>query len=63
MAKKIKINANREGYSINQIRDTMTVSELISVLQDYDGDALIYLSHDNDYTFGGIREEDFEEVE
>jgi hypothetical protein len=48
------IKAEREGYSVEQVRRTMTVSELIDALQQYDEDAQVYLSHDNGYTYGGI---------
>lgn len=48
------ILAEREGYSIDQVRRTMTVGELIEALQEYDEDTPIYLSHDSGYTYGGI---------
>lgn len=50
----IIIEASREAYSIADVRNTMTVGELIAYLQDYDEDTPIYLSHDNGYTYGGI---------
>lgn len=53
------INAEREGYDINQVPGTMHVGELISFLQDFDEDMPVYLNHDNGYTFGGLREEFF----
>lgn len=52
------IDAERSGYSVNQINDTMTVSELIEVLEsiegNFGGDRKIYLRHDGGYTYGGI---------
>ena len=54
MKEVLKIEARREGYSFDQVRRTMTVGELIEVLQNYDEDTPIYLSHDNGYTYGGI---------
>lgn len=54
MESKVIIRADREGYAPNQIRETMTVSELIEALSDFDENAKIYLSHDNGYTYGGI---------
>lgn len=57
------LDARREGYSIDKIHSTMTVGELISFLQDFDEDLPIYLSHDNGYTYGGIREGSFHESE
>lgn len=56
----ILLDARREGYSVGQIGNTMTVGELISYLQEnYDEDTPIYLSHDNGYTYGGITESRF----
>lgn len=48
------IEADREGYSFEQIRSTMTVGELIEALEQFDEDAQVFLSHDNGYTYGGI---------
>ena len=55
------IEAQREGYSFNQITSTMTVEELIAYLEQFDGDTKVYLSHDGGYTYGGIREKDIDE--
>ena len=52
----IIIETTREGYALDQIRKTMTVGELLEVLQDYDEDQKIYLSFDRGYTYGGITE-------
>ena len=54
----IKIEARREGYAIDQVNRTMTVRELIDYLEQYEDDTPVYLSHDNGYTYGGIREYD-----
>ena len=51
----VLIEAEKDGYSLEQVRSTMTVKELIEVLSGYDEDAKVYLSHDNANTFGGIR--------
>lgn len=63
----IIINANREGYGIDQIRRTMTVGELIEILSQYEDDTPVYIGNDRQsygwYTYGGIREEDIEERE
>ncbi len=59
---RVIIAADREGYDIDQVRKTMTVGELVKLLQDYDEDAPVYLSHDNGYTYGGITEEKIKEV-
>lgn len=54
----LKIEAKREGYTLNQVTRTMTVGELISYLEQFDEDTKVYLSHDGGYTYGGIREYD-----
>ena len=64
MKTRIIIEAQREGYSPDQILRTITVRELMNYLEDCPEDALVYLSHDNGYTYGGItlnniREEEF----
>lgn len=55
------INGARTGYSPRQIEHTMTVGELISWLEQYDDDTLVYLKNDNGYTYGEIVEESFSE--
>lgn len=54
----IFIEAQRTGYSPDQIHRTATISELIEILEDmactYGDDAKVYLAHDRGYTFGGI---------
>ena len=59
--KKLIYSTFREGYGTDQIRNTMTVGELIYFLSQYDEDTPVYLSFDNSYTYGGITEERFEE--
>ena len=63
MAHALFINAERQGYAIDQIRNTMTVGELISYLEQFEEDTPVILSHDNGYTFGGINFGDFREEE
>lgn len=59
------IEANREGYAIDQIRRTMTVGELMAMLEQFDEDTPVYLGHDRQsygfYTYGGITEDCFNE--
>lgn len=52
------INGTRNGYSTNQCGKTLTVGELIEILQGYDEDTPIYLRNDNGYTYGSIAEND-----
>ncbi len=53
----------RTGYAVDQIRQTMTVGELIAFLSDFDEDMAIYTSQDNGYTYGGIGYDNFREEE
>lgn len=57
----IIIEAERTGYEPEQCGETMTVGELIELLEGYDEDMPIYLSHDNGYTYGAMEVYDFEE--
>ena len=57
------MEAERTGYAVDQIRQTMTVGELIAFLSDFDEDMPIYTSQDNGYTYGGIEYENFREEE
>jgi len=57
------LEGKRNGYSPEQCGRTMTVRELISMLQDFNEDDLVYLRNDNGYTYGSITERDFEEAE
>lgn len=60
---EIIIEAVREGYGTDQVRETMTAGELIAWLEQYDEDTPVFLSHDNGYTYGGITADRFEERE
>ena len=67
MKTTIIINARREGYGTDQIEHTLTVGELIDILNGYDEDTLVMVGNDPTeygwYTYGGIREYDISEVE
>ena len=52
--KRLMILAYRESYGKDDVR-TMTVGELREALEEFDDDAKVILSHDNGYTYGGIR--------
>jgi len=60
---ELLIIANREAYSTSQVGDTMTVGELIEVLENYDENDRVYLCHDNGYTYGGIQYDSFIEYD
>ena len=58
----IIIEARRSCYSKEEVNG-MTVKELIQYLEEFDEDAMVVLSHDNGYTYGGINERDIREDE
>lgn len=57
------IEGRRNGYYPDQCGETMTVSEMIEFLSQFDGDLPIYLNNDSGYTFGNIDEYSFSECE
>ena len=59
----IYIEGNRNGYGPDQCGRTLTVGELIEILEQYDEDRLIYLRNDNGYTYGSITEQDISPAE
>lgn len=56
MEKKLALvfQAERTGYSIDQVEHPLTVGELKELLEGYDDDAIVILSHDSGYTFGSL---------
>ena len=58
---KVLIEARREGYDTIQCGRTLTVGELISLLEDCDEDAPVFISNDEGYTFGSLRFSDIKE--
>lgn len=52
------INGKRNGYGIDQCGKTLTVGQLIEILQEYSEDTPIYLCNDGGYTYGSITEND-----
>jgi hypothetical protein len=59
----ITINGKRNGYSPKQAGKTLTVQELIEILEGFDPDEKIYIKNDNGYTFGSITQWDIDEEE
>lgn len=57
------INGKRNGYLPEQCGRTLTVGELIEILQGYDPDMEVYLKNDNGYTYGSITDYDIYEDE
>ena len=60
---KLFLNTKRNGYSTDQCGQTMTVKELIELLDQYEDDTEVFLKNDGGYTYGSITEWDFEEDE
>ena len=54
----LTIEAHRDGYSVDQVYETMTVGDLIYFLEDYPEDTPVYISNARGYTYGGISEDD-----
>lgn len=61
--KALYIEGRRDGYSPTQIRETMTVGELMAYLEQFDEDTPVYIQNDNGYTYGSIDFNSFEESE
>lgn len=52
------INGKKNGYDTDQCGKTLTVGELIEILQEYGEDSPVYLRNDNGYTYGSITRSD-----
>ena len=61
MKEMLFIDGRRNGYSPSQCGGTMTVGELIEMLEGYDEDMPVYLKNDEGYTYGNITWSSFEE--
>ncbi len=61
--KPLYIDGKRNGYGIDQCGRTLTVGELIALLEEYDDDRPVYLRNDNGYTYGSITEYDIHPAE
>lgn len=57
----LTIDGRRDGYSFDQIENTMTVGELMNLLSDYNEDTPVMINNDNGYTYGAIRWDSFRE--
>lgn len=56
MTQALFIEGSRAGYHPEQVRNTMTVGDLIRFLEDFNEDTEVYIRNDNGYTYGGIWE-------
>ena len=59
----IYIEGNRNGYSPEQCGRTLTVGELIEILESFDPERPVFLRNDRGYTYGSITEEEIEDAE
>lgn len=51
----VVFEAERTGYSIEQMADgALTVGELREMLEFYDDDTIVVISHDSGYTYGSL---------
>lgn len=58
---RVFLEGRRNGYGTDQCPPTMTVRELIELLEEFDEDAEVYLRNDGGYTYGNIDRYSFEE--
>lgn len=63
MRKEILLEATRNGYSTYGCGDTLTIGQLIELLQQYDKDTLVYFSHDYGNSYGSLSFETIWEAE
>lgn len=61
--KALYIEGRRNGYGSDQCGRTLTVGELIEILEQFDYGRPIYLRNDNGYTYGSITERDINTAE
>ncbi len=61
--KALFIEGKRNGYGPDQCGRTLTVAELIEILEEFDGDRPVFLRNDNGYTYGSITEGDINTAE
>lgn len=61
--KALYIEGKRNGYGPDQCGQTLTVGELIEILEQFDYGRPVYLRNDNGYTYGSITERDINTAE
>lgn len=61
--KALYIEGKRNGYGPDQCGRTLTVGELIEILEKFDYGRPVYLRNDNGYTYGSITEYDINSAE
>lgn len=53
----VLIDTGRDGYTPEQCYETLTVKELMDILEGFDTDMPVYFRNDNGYTYGFLSEE------
>lgn len=61
--KPLFIEGERNGYGPDQYGRTLTVGELIEILEEFDYGRPVFLRNDNGYTYGSITERDINTAE
>ena len=61
--KYLTIETHRNGYGVDQCGNTLTVSELIGYLSQWEEDTPVYFRNDGGYTYGSIDFDDINENE
>ena len=60
MRRAVVFESPRDGYTIDQVANgAMTVGELREILDDYDDETLVILSHNLGYTYGSINQQEY----
>ena len=57
----IYFDTNRIAYSPDQIKNTLTVQDIIDIFSEFDPEARVYFRNDGGYTYGNISHQDIEE--
>ena len=57
----IYLNTNRIAYSPDQIKNTLTVQDIIDIFSEFEPEAKVYFRNDDGYTYGNISHQDIEE--
>ena len=59
----LMFNTGHDGYTVRQCGSTMTVGELMEILDYYTEDTEIFFKNDDGYTYGYLEESRIEEEE
>ena len=57
---RVYLDTTRTGYGPDQCPPTLTVRDLIELLEGFDEDAPVYLRNDGGYTYGHITWDSFD---